>query len=115
MIINLWRPLHGPVTNSPLGMVDYRSVAEADTLLNGNMFGVGLRFHHNPAQKWYYLRHQMPDEIVILKCFDSLQGEDGSAIYAGHTALQMDDSSGVDEDKVRDRESIEIRLIAVWE
>ncbi|KAL7422167.1 hypothetical protein Q5752_002812 [Cryptotrichosporon argae] len=115
-IVNMWRPLHGPVTNAPLAMCDYRSLAPPDVSKHASMFGIGMDIHHAPAQKWGYVRHQTPGEVVWLKCFDSAQGADGSAKYCGHVAVQVDgDEDGVPEELRRPRESVEVRCVAVWE
>ncbi|ORY27075.1 hypothetical protein BCR39DRAFT_599510 [Naematelia encephala] len=112
MIINIWRPLHGPVTNAPLGMLDFPTASADDFLLGMSNFGNGLRIAHSPGQKWYYVRHQMPNEIVYLMCYDSTTN-----VCAGHTAIEVgeQDRQGVDEALIKPRESIEVRMIAVWE
>ncbi|ODN83732.1 hypothetical protein L202_01824 [Cryptococcus amylolentus CBS 6039] len=115
MIINIWRPLKGPVTSSPLCMLHFPTLSPSDTAKQESQFGTGIQIHYAPSQKWCYLRHMTPDEIVVLKCYDSLQGSDGGALYAGHVAAEMDDSEGVEEGLVRPRESIEVRMVAVWE
>lgn len=48
----------------------------------------------------------MPDEIVVLLCYDSDQGKGGGALYAGHVAAEIDDSEGVAPNLVAPRESI---------
>lgn len=54
--------------------------------------------------------------MILLKCYDSAQGEDGSALYCAHVAVQVDDDAeGIDPALVKPRESIEVRLVAVWE
>ncbi|WVQ81625.1 hypothetical protein IAT38_003749 [Cryptococcus sp. DSM 104549] len=115
MIINIWRPIKGPVTNSPLCMLDFTTFSPSDMAKNESMFGTGIQIHHSPAQKWTYVRHQMPDEIVVLLCYDSDQGKDGAALFCGHVAGVIDDSEGVDQELVCPRESIEVRMVAVWE
>lgn len=115
-IINIWRPLTGPVTNAPLAMLDYRSLSQDDMAKHGHMFGVGFDIHHSAGQSWSYIRHQQSDEIIFLKCYDSLQGADRSALYAGHVAVKVDgDEEGIAPELIRPRESIEVRLVALWE
>jgi hypothetical protein len=116
MLIESVTDISGPIVNSPLAMLDYRSIdQEKDTFLNGNMFGVGIRFFHSPKHQWHYIRHQMPDEVFMFKCYDSLQGSDGSALYACHTAATRDDSEDVPVELRNIRQSVEIRMIAIWE
>ena len=97
-------------------MLDFRTVNREDLAKHGHMFGVGFDIHHSAAQSWSYIRHQMPDEIIFLRCYDSLQGSDGGAAYAGHVAVKVDgDEEGIAPDLIRPRESIEVRLVALWE
>ncbi|OXG10868.1 hypothetical protein C367_06693 [Cryptococcus neoformans Ze90-1] len=115
-IINLWRPLSGPVTNAPLAMLDPTTLSPADISTHASMFGFGHDLHYAPCQQWAYIRHQMPDEAILLKCYDSDQGKSGEVLYCGHSAAQVDhDEEGVPEEMVRPRESIEVRLVAIWE
>ncbi|OCF32328.1 hypothetical protein I316_05996 [Kwoniella heveanensis BCC8398] len=115
-IVNLWRPLHGPVTNAPLAMVSGRTVQDDDRGTHASQFGYGHDLHHSQGQRWAYIRHQMPDEVILLKCYDTEQGADGEVKWCGHSAVQVDnDADGIAEDLVRPRESIEVRLVAVWE
>lgn len=97
-------------------MLPYPLLPSSDISKHASQFGIGLDIHHSPAQQWAYVRHQMPDEIILLKCYDSAQGADGSALYCGHVAVQVDgDAEGVDPELVRPRESIEVRLVCLWE
>ncbi|KZP14684.1 hypothetical protein FIBSPDRAFT_868066, partial [Athelia psychrophila] len=80
-IINLWRPISHAALDWPLALCDYRSVDVKKDLYpvaliypdrEGETFGVA----YNPEHKWKYLRGMETDEVVFIKCFDSLQ--DGS-------------------------------------
>ncbi|ORX38976.1 hypothetical protein BD324DRAFT_618077 [Kockovaella imperatae] len=116
MIVNLWRPLNGPVTNAPLAMADGRTFTFKDISRHASQYGIGIDIHHSPSQHWSYIRHQMPDEIILLKCYDTAQGSDGSVLYCGHVAVKVDnDADGIAPELVRPRESIEVRLVALWE
>ncbi|WVQ81582.1 hypothetical protein IAT38_003706 [Cryptococcus sp. DSM 104549] len=115
-IINLWRPLSGPVTNAPLAMLDPTTLSPDDLGTHASQYGSGIDIHHSPSQQWAYIRHQMPDEAILLKCYDSDQGKNGEVLYCGHVAVQVDDDAvGIPEELVRPRESIEVRLVALWE
>lgn len=113
MIINLWRPLKGPVTNYPLCMIDFSSFDLADTHSGATQYGTSVRVFHNPKQEWCYVRHQMPDEVVVVKCYDSWQGQDGGALYAPHVAADIDD--GIPGMEQVPRESVEVRCVAIWD
>ena len=93
-------------------MLDFRSIEHRDISKHASMFGIGMDLHYAAQQRWGYIRHQMPDEVVWLKCFDSAQGRDGSALYCGHVAVDVGDQDG---DEGVPRESIEVRLVALWE
>ena len=74
----------------------------------------------------------MPDEIIFLKCYDSqnpyfqdgparqregeMRGE-GEVPFCGHVAIDVgeQDELSWEEGGGRARESIEVRLVAVWE
>ncbi|KAI9767678.1 MAG: hypothetical protein M1840_005550 [Geoglossum simile] len=74
-IINVWRPLNGPVYNPPLAFADGSTVRDEDIV------GVEHRYPHrsgetagvkyNPEQRWYYWSGMTNDERILLKCYDS--------------------------------------------
>jgi len=33
--------------------------------------GANMYMHHSPGQKWYYFGQQQPEEVLLLKMFDS--------------------------------------------
>jgi hypothetical protein len=106
-IINLWRPIRGPVRDAPLAVCDAQSVAPhelvATDLVYRDRVGETYSVRYNPAHRWYYLPEMTPDEALLLKCYDSRT--DGRARFAPHTAFN-------DPTAPRDappRESIELR------
>ena len=63
----------------PLGVCDFRSLdASRDLIASDNILPhtVGETYNvlHNKQHQWYYLRDQMPNEILIFKSFDSKVG-----------------------------------------
>lgn len=110
--VNVWRPIVGPVRRSPLALADARSVAPTDLVATDQHFPdrIGEIYHltHNPAQRWYYASEMTPDEVLLIKGWDSL--EDGRARFTPHTAFALPDQDGAPA-----RESIEIRTIVVIE
>lgn len=108
-IINLWRPIRGPLKDSPL------AVADASTVRFDELVGSDLVYPHrvgetysvrfNPEHRWYYVPDMTPDEILLLKCFDSRK--DGVARFAPHTAF-ADPTAPAD---AAPRESIELRTL----
>ncbi|KAH9940475.1 uncharacterized protein BXZ73DRAFT_98904 [Epithele typhae] len=107
-IINVWRPIHHPVAHFPLAVSDWRTLDTKDLIAvdlvyptrRGETYGV----RHNPAQKWYYLVDQTPDEVTLIKCYDS---QENLARLTPHTAFQ----DGTSPKDAPHRESIEIRAL----
>jgi hypothetical protein len=88
-IINVWRPIRGPVRESPLAVCDARSLQPDDFVAGdliypqrrGEIYAVTFR----PTHHWYYFPHMQPDEALLLKCYDS--AADGRARFTAHTAF----------------------------
>ncbi|VBB84477.1 Putative Aspirochlorine biosynthesis protein N [Podospora comata] len=74
-IINVWKPLRGPVYSSPLAVCDYRTVKTEDMVPTDIVFpdfvGETLNFWPNPNHRFYYVDGQREDEAWMIKCFDS--------------------------------------------
>jgi hypothetical protein len=77
-------------------------------LIYPNRNGETYAIKPNPQHRWYYKYAQRPDEVTLIKCFDSL--DDGRARRAPHTAF----TNSAEEDK-EPRESIEIRALVFYD
>ena len=112
--INVWRPIRGPVQRSPLALADASSVAREDLIATDQVFPdrVGEIYHlaHDPAQRWYYAPEMTPDEVLLIKGWDSLE-DDGRARFTPHGAFDLPDAP----DDAAPRESIEVRTLVVVE
>ncbi len=108
-IVNVWRPITGPLRDAPLGVCDARSVAPSDwvpsALIYRDRQGETYAVRYNPTHRWFYVPDMMPDEALLLKCFDSTA--DGRARYAPHSAFE---DPAAPADKLP-RESIELRTL----
>jgi len=108
-IINVWRPIRGPVLDAPLAVADARSVPFSDLipsdLIYPDRIGETYSVRYNPAHRWFYMPAMRPDEVLLLKCFDS--ATDGRARFAPHTAF-IDPTAPADAPP---RESIEVRAL----
>lgn len=108
-VINLWRPIRGPLRDAPLAMCDARSVAPEDLvpqdLVYRDRVGEIYAVTYNPAHRWYYVPDMQPDEALLLKCYDS--ATDDRARFMPHTAFD-DPTAPAD---MLPRESIEIRSL----
>ncbi|KAK4215076.1 hypothetical protein QBC37DRAFT_372380 [Rhypophila decipiens] len=110
-IINVWRPIK-PICKDPLAVADANSVPESDLipapLIYPNRAGATLLVKPNPRHRWYFKYAQRPDEVTLIKCFDSKE-EQGLARRVPHSAFV----DPAEEDK-EDRESIEVRALVFY-
>src|SRR5437762_1566025 len=108
-IVNVWRPIRGPLRDAPLAVCDATSVAFADfvpsDLVYRDRIGETYRVRYNPAHRWFYVPEMRADEAVLIKCYDS--AEDGRARFTAHSAFE-DPTASAD---VLPRESIELRTL----
>ncbi|MGH7099178.1 MAG: CmcJ/NvfI family oxidoreductase [Stellaceae bacterium] len=111
-IINLWRPIRGPLLDSPLALCDAQSLAD------GNLLPTDLRYPdrtgeiyaitYNPQQRWYYFPKMQPDEAVLIRCFDSALH--GAARFSAHGAFDDPQTPA----GAPPRESIEVRTLVFY-
>lgn len=110
-LINVWRPIKGPVLQAPLGLCDARTVAPEDLVLSDLMHpgrkGEIYSLAPNPAHRWYYVPKMRTDEVLLIKCFDS---DPQRASFTPHGAFD-DPTTPADAPP---RESIEARVLAVF-
>lgn len=106
-VINIWRPIRGPLRDAPLAVCDAASVAADDLIASDLVYrdrvGQIYAVRHRPQHRWYYVPEMQRDEVLLLKCYDSAR--DGRARFAPHTAF-VDPTA---PDDVLPRESIELR------
>jgi hypothetical protein len=111
--VNVWRPIRGPVRRSPLALADASSVRPESLIATDQVFPdrVGEIYYlaHDPAQRWYYAPDMTPDEVLLIKGWDSL--DDGRARFTPHSAFALPHG----EDTAPPRESIEVRTLVVIE
>lgn len=108
-VINLWRPIRGPVRDTPLAMCDGLTVAPGDLVASDLIYpgrsGEIYSVNYNPGHRWFYFPEMTPDEAILLKCYDSTT--DGRTRFAPHTAF-VDPTTPSDAPP---RESIELRTL----
>jgi len=119
--VNVWTPVRA-VENMPLAVCDASSIEPDDLLEVG--FGKPETQHNdefaagfdsrgfvlafNPAHRWYYYPHMLPNEVLAMRLCDT---DDRSGHMTAHTAF-VDPTSVPGSPK---RMSYEIRTIAVLE
>jgi hypothetical protein len=111
-IVNVWRPIRGPLRDAPLAICAATSVAFADfvpsDLVYRDRIGETYRVKYNPAHRWFYVPEMRTEEAVLIKSYDS--AEDGRARFTAHSAFE-DSTALVD---VLPRESIELRTLVFY-
>jgi len=114
-IINLWRPIANPAVDWPLALCDHRSVdLKKDTFpvarISAESTGETMGIKYNENHKWKYLHGMTPEEIVLIKCCDTIQ--DGSvAIFTPHTGF----SDPTTPEGTPLRQSIELRALVFYD
>ncbi|HWO86852.1 MAG TPA: CmcJ/NvfI family oxidoreductase [Stellaceae bacterium] len=111
-IINLWRPICGPVLESPLALCDAQSLSEenlvASDLKYPDRTGETYSITYNPNQRYYYFPRMQADEAVLIRCFDS--APEGAARFSAHTGF--DDPTAPPD--ALPRESLEVRTLVFF-
>ena len=108
--------LSGPITNAPLFVCAFPTINVAeDVSQNGHDWGSSYDVHHTEKQKWGYRRHQTPDEVYLLKNYDSDQGKNGAALFSAHVSGDVGRQDMLDDTEMLPRESVEVRCVALWD
>jgi len=123
-IINVWRAIK-PISRDPLAVCDARTVPDDDLIpitmhlpAKGSMTyaeiskGESFEVYYarpNPSHRWYYVSGMKPEEVLLIKCFDSKRD--------GHLARRVPHSAFTDPETVNDstRESLEVRCLVFYE
>ena len=112
-VINVWRPIRGPVLTAPLALADAQSVEPRDIvaadLVYPDRTGEIYYAAYNPRHRWVYYPRMDRNEAILIKGYDSL--DDGRARFALHTAF--DDPTT--PPNAAPRESIEARALVFFD
>jgi hypothetical protein len=110
-VINVWKPIRGPVEDTPLAVCDARSIEPQDLVPTDLRYrdrtGEVYSLLFSPRHRWFYFSRMRADEALLLKCFDS---NTGRARFTAHTAF--DDPTAPPDAPAR--ESIEVRTLAFF-
>jgi hypothetical protein len=111
-INNLWRPIRGPVLDSPLTLCDAQSLSEEDLIASDLKYpdrtGETYAITYNPNQRYYYFPRMQADEAVLIRCYDSAQH--GAYRFSAHTGFD-DPTTPPDAPP---RESLEVRMLVFF-
>ncbi|KAK0614480.1 hypothetical protein B0T14DRAFT_570415 [Immersiella caudata] len=74
-ILNFWRPISHPVEDYPLAVCEASSVSQDDLLecdhIRKKYIGSTVFLTHKDGYRWRYLSHHRPEELLVMKMFDS--------------------------------------------
>ncbi len=108
-VINVWRPIRGPLLDTPLAICDADSIEVADIIPTeeGVKHEIYL-FDFNPNHRWYYFSGMTTSEVLLFKCFDSNKGS--RSRVTAHTAFDLPATVA----PVQARQSIEVRALVFF-
>ncbi len=111
-IVNVWRSIRGTVLTAPLALCDAASLAPEDLVAverrAKERIGEIQQAVCNPAHRWYYFPEMGPDEVLLIKTYDS--ATDGRARFTLHTSFD-DPTAAADAPP---RESLETRCFVLF-
>lgn len=119
-LVNIWRPIIGPVFDFPIAVCDPRTSSAADyvktdihhynedDLENPAISGQIYSLRYNKSQRWYYCSKMNPEEVLLLRNWDSSVCD--HSCYAAHTGFK----SPMVPTQSKPRESIELRTLLVF-
>jgi hypothetical protein len=97
----------------PLAFCDAKSIDASalvpTDLVYADKVGETYSFVHNPKHRWFYYSRLTPEEVILLKIFDSRT--DGTARLTAHTAFEDPTS----RPSAPHRRSIELRTLVFWD
>ena len=113
--INVWRSIAGVVEQSPLAVLDARTLERQDLVRceirfpdvshTGEIYAV----KHHPEQRWIYFPKMTSKEAILIKGYDSKK--DGRARFTPHTAFELPHRAK----DLPPRQSIETRTFAFYD
>jgi hypothetical protein len=110
-IVNVWRPIRGPVLDSPLALCDARTFTDYDLIFSDLVYahvrGETARVEYKPEHRWYYFSEMQTDEALLIRIHDS--AKDGRSRLSFHTSFENPLTAGAPP-----RESIEVRTLVFF-
>ncbi|KFY25079.1 hypothetical protein V491_01908 [Pseudogymnoascus sp. VKM F-3775] len=108
-MLNIWKPLRGPLRSWPLALCDLRSLSREDIITFDEVHSTAVlesqQVIYNPSQKWYYLSNQEPNELIVFKSMDTVvRGEVAHGSFYDPNCPENEPP----------RESIELRVLVVY-
>ncbi|KAM0802209.1 putative CmcJ-like methyltransferase [Usnea florida] len=111
-IVNVWKPLRGPLRDWPLALCDAASVREQDLVAADAVFEAkvteNMQVHYDAAHRWYYLADQEPSELLV---FRQAESHPRGRVGVPHSSFPNPLAVGTEEPP---RESIEVRTLVSY-
>ena len=111
-VINVWKPIRGPVQETPLAVCDAQTIRAEELVPTDLKYpdrtGEVYSLAFSPNHRWLYFPLMQANEAMLIKCYDP--ETTGRARFTAHTAF-TDPSSPPDASA---RESIEVRTLAFF-
>jgi hypothetical protein len=111
-IVNLWRPIVGPLQHMPLAFCDAQTFRAEDAIATDLIYpdrvGEIYSIAYNPSQRWFYFSEMQRNEAALIKTYDS---DPARARFTAHSAFE--DPNFPDPAVLR--ESIELRALVFWD
>lgn len=108
-IINVWRPIQ-PILKDPIAVADASSVPDSDLvgaeMTEDDFVGESWVVRYNPSHRWFYKHGMTPQDVLLIKCFDS---DETVARRALHSAFEDPAYQGCES-----RQSIEVRCLVCY-
>jgi len=133
-LINLWRPLLHTVHDYPLAVCDFNTVDVNEDLIPTNLVyppplpvGETYSLKYSDRHRWWYWSEMTPDDVLLLKIYDSASREMAKVKVAGADVpeSELHDIAGttphtafLDEDGAKKgpkRHSIEVRALVFFD
>jgi hypothetical protein len=110
-IVNIWRPIVGPLQHMPLAFCDAGTFRAEDAIATDLIYpdrtGEIYSIAYNPAQRWFYFPEMQRHEAALIKTYDS---DPDRARFTAHSAFADPNFPN----PAILRESIELRALVFW-
>jgi hypothetical protein len=119
--LSIWKPIK-TVQRDPLGFCDGRTVDKEDLVplqrvypdgKEGENLVVKARREGRGVHDWYWISGQEPDEVVVLKLFDSEELDGEGRLRCTQTPHASFSLEGIGE-VLEPRESVEVRVVVCF-
>jgi len=116
-IVNLWKPIAGPIYDAPLAFIAPGTVNPASDflphkLLYPDRIGETLAVKHNPSHRFIYASQMTTSDVWAFKTYDS---QTGVAKVTPHTGIEEPNEAIRAKQAGKGRESIEVRVLVFWD